>query len=328
MAKVVAIRSIDWTTAGWDEAIAVLEGAGHEVHAIDAGEGAPELATLARDAVALLVEITPVPGEVIECAPQLRVIGKGGAGVDSIDVAAATKRGVLVCNTPGSNSVSVAEHTFALLLALTRRLRCLDAATRAGRGWDPWPPAVGEQLAGRQLGVVGTGHTGQAVIRRARAFDLDIVAYDTRPDLELAAQGVRYVPLDELLATSDVVTLHVPLTPRTDGLIDRAALERMPRGSYLINVSRGRVVDEDALLGALEAGRLAGAALDVFATEPARDHPLFANERVVVTPHAAGLSHAAIAAARTESARNIVTVLDGGSPTSVVNPEVGGTVAP
>lgn len=326
MAKVIAVRSIGWTEAGWDETIGVLESAAHEVRAVEPGEGSPRLAALVGDAAALLVEITPVPASVIERAPKLRVIGKGGAGVDSIDVAAATERGILVCNTPGSNSVSVAEHTLALLLALTRRLRQLDEATRKGRGWDPWPPAVGEELAGRQLGVVGTGQTGRAVIRRARAFDLHIVAHDTQPDPDLVAEGVRYVPLDELLATSEVVTLHVPLTPETEGLIDRVALERMPRGAYLINVSRGGVVEEGALLEALETGRLAGAGLDVFAVEPALDHPLFQSERVMLTPHAAGLSHAAIAAARIESARNIVAVLEGRPPMSVVNPRAGGGV--
>jgi D-3-phosphoglycerate dehydrogenase len=318
MARVVAVRSISWTDAGWAEAMRLLEQAGHEVGEWDSLAGDQARAAL-REAHGLFVEITPVPAALIESAPYLVAIGKGGVGLDSIDLAAAAAAGIAVYNTPGSNSECVADHTFALLLALTRRLIRLDGATRAGRGWEPWPPAIGEELTGKTIGVIGAGNSGRAVIRRAKAFGLHVLAYDPVPAALDNKLDVEATSLADLLARADVVTLHVPLTPETTGLIAAPQLAAMRAGAYLINVSRGGIVDEDALLAALESGRLAGAGIDVFAAEPATASPLFGNDHVIVTPHSAGISAGSIARSRIETARNLVGAL-GGSPSAAPGP--------
>lgn len=310
MARVVAVQSITWTDAGWSDALDLLRAAGHAVEvwsSLDGGGGYDGL----REVDGLFVEITPVPAAVIESAPRLVVIGKGGVGLDSIDLAAAARAGVRVCNTPGSNSECVADHTFALLLALTRRLRVLDTATRAGRGWSPWPPAIGEELIGKVIGVIGAGNSGRAVIRRAQAFGMRAIAYDTVTTQLDAANDVELTSLDDLLGRADVVTIHVPLTAATAGLISAPQLALMRPGSYLINVSRGGIVDEDALRAVLDSGQLAGAGIDVYAREPALTSPLFESDRVVATPHSAGISPGSIARSRIDTAHNLLAVFAG-----------------
>ncbi|HYA97419.1 MAG TPA: phosphoglycerate dehydrogenase [Methylomirabilota bacterium] len=249
-----------------------------------AGEAAAHLA----DADALIVRsATRVTPELLEKGPRLRVVGRAGVGVDNIDLEEATRRGILVMSTPGGNAVSVAEHTFALLLALARHVPRLDAAIHAGR-WEKSSTA-GTELRGKTLGLVGLGRVGAEVARRARAFEMRVVAFDPYISETAAREaGVELVPLDRLLAESDFVSLHAALSPTTQNLMNAATLAKMKRGARLINAARGELVDEAALAEALRSGRLAGAALDVFAQEPPKNSQLAAMPNVIATPHVAG----------------------------------------
>jgi D-3-phosphoglycerate dehydrogenase len=225
---------------------------------------------------------------VIEAAaPPLKLIARSGVGYDSIDVEAAKAHGVWVTTTVGSNHDAVADYTLGLLLDLARHISQIDAQTKAGT----WGRVAGIELRGKTLGIVGTGRVGREVAARAAPFGLRRVAYDLFPDAAWAsAAGVEYLPLEGLLAEADVVTLHAPSTPETHHLIGRATLTRLKPGAYLINTARGELVDEGALLAALESGRVAGAALDVFAAEPPGEaqRPLIQHPRVIATAHCAG----------------------------------------
>jgi D-3-phosphoglycerate dehydrogenase len=227
---------------------------------------------------------TKVTAEVIAAADRLKVIGRAGIGVDNIDVDAATARGVIVMNTPFGNSITTAEHAIALLLALARQIPQADASTQAGK-WEK-NRFLGVELTAKTLGIIGCGNIGSIVADRALGLRMKVVAYD--PYLSPARAldlGVELVSLDELLARADFITLHTPLTERTRDIIDASSLARMRRGVRIINCARGGLVDERALRAALDSGHVAGAAVDVFSTEPAHDNPLFGHPNVVCTPH-------------------------------------------
>ena len=251
----------------------------------------PEAASLASalaDADALIVRsATRVTEAVLDAAPLLQVVGRAGVGVDNIDLDAATRRGVLVMNTPGGNAVSVAEHTLALLLALARCVPQLDAGIRAGR-WEK-TAARGIELRGKTLGLIGLGRVAVEVARRARAFDLVVLAHDPYISDEVARDaGAELVSMDELLSRSDFVSLHAALSPSSERLLNAGSIARMKIGARLINTARGELVDETALAEALRSGRLAGAAVDVFAEEPPRQSALLGLPTVIATPHVAG----------------------------------------
>jgi len=240
------------------------------------------------EADALIVRsATKVTAELLDLAPKLRAVGRAGVGVDNIDLEAATKRGVLVMSTPGGNSVSVAEHTFALLLALARQVPRLDKAIHEGR-WEK-SSAAGTEVRGKTLGLIGLGRIGSEVAVRAEAFDMRVLAYD--PYISEAAArevSVELVPLDKLQAESDFISLHTALSPATQDLINAATIEKMKTGARVINAARGELIDEAALAAALKSGKLAGAALDVFAEEPPKNSPLVGLSNVIATPHVAG----------------------------------------
>jgi D-3-phosphoglycerate dehydrogenase / 2-oxoglutarate reductase len=240
------------------------------------------------EADALIVRsATKVSADLLAKAPKLRAVGRAGVGVDNIDLEAATKRGVLVMSTPGGNAVSVAEHTFALLLSLARQVPRLDRAIHEGR-WEK-SSAAGTEVRGKTLGLVGLGRIGSEVAVRAQAFDMRVLAYD--PFISEAAareMSVELVPLDQLLAESDFVSLHTALSPATQNLISAANIQKMKKGARLINTARGELVDEAALGEALKCGKLAGAAVDVFAEEPPHNSPLVSLPNVIATPHVAG----------------------------------------
>ncbi len=240
------------------------------------------------EADALIVRsATRVTEALLERAPRLRVVGRAGVGVDNIDLDAATRRGVLVMNTPGGNAVSVAEHTLALLLALARSVPQLNAAIQAGR-WEK-AGAAGIEMRGKTLGLLGLGRVGSEVARRARALEMRILAHDPYISENVAEEaGVEMVSLAELLARSDFISLHAALSPATEKIITAATLNKMKRGARLVNTARGELVDEAALAEALRSGHLAGAALDVFAAEPPRGSPLVGLPNVIATPHVAG----------------------------------------
>jgi D-3-phosphoglycerate dehydrogenase len=268
---------------------------------------------------ALLVRSrTQVTAEVVAAARRLRVIGRAGTGVDNIDLTAATRQGILVVNAPAGNTVAVAEHTVGLMLSLARHIPHADATMRSGQ-WAK-KELQGIELRGKTLGLVGFGRIGSAVARRARAMEMTVLAYDPFVAQERAASlGVQLVPLGTLLARADFVSLHVPLTSQTQNMIGQQELAQIKSSARLINTARGGLVDEGALLEALNAGRLAGAAIDVFEQEPPEDNPLLTHPRVVITPHIAASTAEAQQGAALEVARQVVDVLAGRAPRYPVN---------
>ncbi|MBW3667052.1 MAG: hypothetical protein KY394_05590 [Actinobacteria bacterium] len=246
----------------------------------------PEFAQALARAHALIVRsATTVDAAMIDAAPELRVIGRAGVGVDNIDVAAASERGIAVFNAPSGNTVAAAELTMALILALVRDLAEADRSMRDGR-WDR-SAFKGVELEGRTLGLIGAGRVGGEVATRARAFGMEVIVHDPYLSDERADDlGFRLTDLDEVLESSDVISIHVPLTPETEGLVGEDALAKMKDTAYLVNASRGGVIDEPALAAALRDGKLAGAALDVYETEPLPgDSPLRGAPSLVMTPH-------------------------------------------
>jgi len=267
-----------------ERGLALLAAAGHEVE-VALGLDADQLRQAVADADALVVRsATRVTDEVLAAGRHLVVVGRAGIGLDNVDVAAATRRGIMVVNAPESNILSAAEHTMGLLLAVARHIPQAHAALSAGR-WERarWE---GVELHGKTLGIVGLGRIGALVAQRAAAFGMRICAHDPFVSPERAkAMGVTLLPLDELVATADFVTIHLPKTAETTGLVGRDLLAKAKPGLRLVNAARGGIVDEDALVEALDAGQVAGAALDVFAVEPPGGSPLLGRPDVVVTPH-------------------------------------------
>jgi len=284
------------------------------------GLDASALLAVIADYDALIVRSeTRVTAEVFAAGRRLRVVGRAGVGVDNIDVDAATERGILVVNSPHGNTTAAAELTIALMLALARRIPQADASLRAGR-WDR-KSLVGTEVYGKTLGVIGLGKIGLEVTRRARSLGMVVVAYDPFANPAVAEQsGVALISLDPLLERSDFITLHVPLTDQTRGMIGRRQLERMKEGVRLINCARGGLVDEGALAEALRTGKVAAAALDVFASEPVPpDHPLLAIADNVLTPHLGASTSEAQVAVAEDVAEQVLDVLAGRPPRSPVN---------
>lgn len=270
-------------------------------------------------ASAILTALRPVTCTLVEAGPRLKVIARAGVGVDNIDVECATRQGVIVTNVPGYCSGEVADHAMAMLLALARNLAAYEKSARAGVRAGTTPRVV-HRLAGQVLGVVGLGRIGRAVAQRATAFGMEVVACD--PTVGGAASSPDYpmVPLMELLASSDFVTLHVPLTPETAGIIGDAELRLMKPSAFLVNTARGALVDQAALELALREGRLAGAALDVFEPDSLPSgHPLLSLENVFLTPHVAFYSEESLLELRRTVATDIAKVLTGRRPLSIVN---------
>ncbi|NPV09004.1 MAG: phosphoglycerate dehydrogenase [Anaerolineae bacterium] len=300
-----------------DEAVALLAREAEVLQVPQGGDA--RLTELASGADGIIVRSgTRIAREVILSAPSLRVIGRAGVGVDNIDLEAATERGVWVVNAPDSNSVAVAEHVFALMLCLARRV--LWAAESLARG--EWRRASfrGEELNGKVLGIVGLGRIGRRVAERGRAFGMIVLAHDPFvAPAQAQAVGARLVPLAQLLRESDFVTLHLPSTTETDGLLGEEQLAACKPGAYLINCSRGSVVDEAALLRALDSGHLAGAGLDVFACEPPKDSPLVRHPAVVATPHIGGMTREAQRNVALAVAEQVLAVLQGRPPSHPVN---------
>jgi D-3-phosphoglycerate dehydrogenase len=266
----------------------------------------------ATGAVGILSRMGRLDATVMEAAPQLRIISKHGVGVDNIDLAAAARRGIPVLVATGANAVSVAEHAIALLLATVKRILPLDAGLRAGR-WEK-PGFLGRELAGATLGLMGMGSIAQATGRIAKGLGLELIGYDPyAKDEAFENLGVhRCKTFEDLLANADVLSLHCPLNDQTHSIVNAAAIERMPKGSYVINTARGGLIDETALLEAVQSGHLAGAGLDTFATEPpAPDHPFWTEPRIVVTPHIGGVTREASARVGVEAVRGIFQFLEG-----------------
>jgi|YNPNPStandDraft_1061719.scaffolds.fasta_scaffold01715_1 D-3-phosphoglycerate dehydrogenase len=278
-----------------------------------------ELVSIIGEYDALVVRSsTKVTSRVIEAGKRLQVIGRAGVGVDNIDVEAATRQGILVVNAPDGNSIAAAEHTIALMLALARHIPQADASLRK-REWER-KRFMGVEVTGKTLGVIGIGRIGREVARRGRGLGMQVIAHDPYvPAAHAERIGVELCELDDLLTRADFITIHVPLTPDTRDMIGERELSIIKPGARLINCARGGIVNEAALLKALDDGRLSGAALDVFTKEPPLDSPLLDHPRVVVTPHLGASTHEAQVAVAYDVARQVVDVLNGRPAAHPVN---------
>ena len=252
---------------------------------------------------------------VIQAAPNLKVIARTGVGFENVDIHAARRHGIVVATTPGSNSEAVADLTFAMMLALSRKLLANDALLKQGI----WDPLLGNDLHFKTVGVLGLGRVGRAVARRATAFRMNVLGHDpfVNPQ-EVVEAEVRAVAPDELYRTSDFVTLHLPSTPETTGMINAHVLGLMKTSAFILNTARGSLIDEEALGDALRSGRIAGAGLDVFSTEPASNSPLARLPNVLASPHVAGNTEETMQLTGAMAVDNALAVIDGSWPDEVV----------
>jgi len=278
---------------------------------------AEEVAALLPGVDGYIAGLDTISAEALANAPaSLKVISRYGAGVDRVDLAAARARGIVVTNTPGTNSTAVCELAFGLMLSLARHIPRLDAAVKSGG----WPRTSGMELCGRTLGIVGFGAIGKKLAVRAKAFEMDVIAYDPYFDAAFAAEhGIRQVTLEELFPQADVISLHVPLTEQTRHMIGAAQIAAMKKGALIINTARGGLIDEAAAAEALKSGRLGGVGLDAFEVEPPQDSPLMGLDNVVMTPHAGAHTDEAVAAMGMMAVKNLIDVLEGRECRYIVN---------
>lgn len=267
-----------------------------------------------------------IDGDVVDAAgPQLKIISNYAVGFDNIDIKSVTDRGVVVTNTPSDEvNEAVAEHSWALALALTRRIVEADDATKKG-GYKGWEPDIflGTNVIGKTLGIIGLGRIGSMVARRAKGYNMNVLYNKREPDPEAEKElGVKFATLDELLAGSDFVSLHVPLTDETRHMINKNAFGKMKKGAFLINTARGPIVDERDLVEAIRSGHLGGAGLDVFDNEPNIEPELLNAPNVITTPHIASATWEARNKMGEQAVSSIIDTLAGKSPENLVNPEV------
>ena len=314
-----------------DEGIDVLR-TRHDVD-VRPGLTPDELQAAIPEYDALLVRSqVKVDASLIEAGTKLVVIGRAGVGVDNVDLDAATRAGVTVVNAPTGNTIAAAEHTLALLMGLARRVAAADASVRRGE-WQR-APFEGVELRGKTLGLIGLGKIGLAIADRARGLEMTVLGHDPYVTTEQASlHGVELVDLDPLLARSDVISVHVPLTRATKGLIGRSTIAKMKPGAFVLNVARGGIVDEAALADGLRAGQVGGAAVDVFETEPPSSSPLLDAPNTILTPHLGASTAEAQVAVAVEVASGVLDVLDGRPARSAVNApivtaEAAGAIAP
>ncbi|MEL7628030.1 phosphoglycerate dehydrogenase [Pectobacterium aroidearum] len=297
--------------------ITELEKQGFEFIALPADATLEDLHPHLKDAVAMIVAFTNVNEELLQHAPQLKIVCKHGVGVDNINLDATKKRNIFVTNVPNANKHAVADFAFSLLLNCARQLSQAEKQTRAGN----WPRIFATDAYGKTLGIVGLGNIGKQVALRARGFNMHVLAYDFYQDKEFAAENnINFVDIDTLTKESDFITLHAPLTEKTHHLFDAERLKKMKSSAYLINVSRGGVVDENALYNALISGDIAGAAADVFEQEPLKEHPLFTLDNFIPTSHIAGYTDGAISAIGTHCVEQIIAcIINNQRPLNIMN---------
>jgi phosphoglycerate dehydrogenase-like enzyme len=302
--------------------VRLLEEAGIDLRFTPQGRRtADELIRQAEGCVASICADEAYTDEVFAGLPSLRHVARHGAGYDSVDVEAATKRGVIVTVTPGANTEGVADHAFGLMLALAHGILRDDQAIRRGE----WLGLIRADIFGKTLGVVGLGRIGKSVVRRAKGFDMRVLAFEPAPDNAfVATHGVELVELDTLFRESDIVSLHAPMLPGTADVVDARRLALMKPTAYLINTARGGLIDEDALYQALCSRRIAGAGLDVRAVEPSTGGRFAELDNVVLTPHCAGRTEGMWLAGGTMTAEAVLAVLHGDRPNGLVNPDAWG----
>jgi D-3-phosphoglycerate dehydrogenase len=285
------------------------------------GSGASESDLLAKvsEADAWIVAFHPINAALMDAAPRLRIIAKHGVGVDNIDISAATARGIVVTTAPSANDHAVADLTMALLLSLLRRIPEANGSVKAGR----WERFLGCGLGGKVMGILGLGRIGQNVARRAKSFGVELIGADPFwPEEAARDMGIRRVEPNELFAQADIISLHAPLTPETTGLVGEAAIAAMKPGVWIVNTSRGKVVDEKVLYEALVAGKVAGYAADVFENEPPLCSPLLTFSNVIATPHIGTHTRESLRLMGDRVADAVLCVFRGERPEFVVNPEV------
>ena len=320
MAKIFVTRKIP------GKALEKLMTSGHEVEVseFDRPLKEEELVEKAKGVDALLTLLTDrVDSDLMDVAgPQLKIVSNYAVGFDNVNIKAATDRGIVVTNTPSDEvNEAVAEHTWALILGLARRIVEADEAVRRGayKGWEP-DIFLGTNLINKTLGIVGLGRIGSMVARRAKGYQMTILYNKRKPDPKKEKElGVQFVSLEDLLAKSDFVTLHVPLTEETRHMINKDTLAKMKKGAYLINTARGPVVDENDLVEALRSGHLAGAALDVYDNEPNINPELIGMENVILTPHIASATWEAREKMGEQAVSAILGTLEGKKPENLVN---------
>lgn len=301
----------------------ILKSEGFEVD-LKPGLSRDEIKRIINDYVALIVRSgTKVTADIINEARNLKIIGRAGAGVDNIDVESATRRGIIVMNTPGGNTISTAEHTISLMLALARNIPQACNDLKAGN-WNR-KKFMGVELYGKTIGIIGLGRIGREVAIRCKAFGMNVIGYDPVLSTEVAVKlGIELVSnLDEIYRRSDFITVHVPLNEETRGMIGREELAKCKRGVRIINCARGGIIDEEALLEAIESGHVAGAALDVFVEEPPpKGHPLIQHPKVIVTPHLGAATEEAQEKVAIQIAHQIADALKGRAIVGAVNAEI------
>jgi len=303
-----------------DPARAVLSNIGAELHLAE--KPTPdEILKVARNADAVLVTYAKITADLIRQLPRCRIIARFGIGVDNVDIPAATAAGIVVTRVPDYCIDEVSDHTLALLLALVRKIPFANSHVQTGR-WGMSSVVPIHRLRGRIFGLVGFGRIPQLVAPKAKAFGLKVVTYDPYVSQEIAtAAGVERVDFAELVRVSDYVSIHTPLMPETEKLFNAEVFRQMKPAAYLINTARGPIVDEAALAHALDAGHLAGAALDVLSNEPPTASPLMGRDNVILTPHMSFYSVESLVELQTKAAEEVVRVLTGQMPRSPVNPE-------
>jgi len=313
----VIITDCDHGTIAPEEAVLRAARVEYRLHQAKSEE---DVIAVARDADAIILQYAPITGRVLDGLPRCRIAVRYGVGVDTVDLAAATQRGVMVANVPDYCIEEVSDHAIAMLLSLWRGVTTYDRAIRNGT-WSTTERQPMPRLAGKVLGVIGVGRIGAQAARKAAGVGMRVIGYD--PYLSSLPAGIQKVTLDELLQQADAVSLHMPLTAESRHLINEAALRKMKPSALLVNTARGGIVDTAALIRALREGWIAGAALDVLEQEPVpRDSPLLSLPNVIVNPHASWYSDESVPELKRKTAEIAVAVLRGQRPASVVNPDV------
>lgn len=275
-----------------------------------------EMLKLIKDVDGIIIGIDELSAKIIEEANALKVISKYGIGLDNIDINMATNKKIVVTNTPTANVDAVADLTFGLILSLARRVPEADRKTKSAK----WGKIIGKSVWEKTIGIIGLGKIGRQVVKRAKGFEMNILVFDIVKDKKFAQKyGIKYVNLEKLLRKSDYITIHIPLNDATRNMISYEELEKMKKDAFLINTSRGGIVDEEALYDALRNNKLRGAALDVYNNEPLRESPLKELDNIIMTPHIGAYTEEAIENMSIQAAQNLIDVLEGREPQNRVN---------
>lgn len=296
-----------------DKPMKMLTEKGYEIQINNTGRPykKEEMLKLIRDVDGIIIGIDELSAEIIEKANALKVISKYGIGLDNIDINMATNKKIIITNTPQANVDAVADLAFGLILSLARRIPEADKKTKSGE----WEKIIGKSVWEKTLGIIGLGKIGRQVVKRAQGFKMNILVYDLVKDEKFAQKyGIKYVSLEKLLQKSDYITIHIPLNDATRGMISYKELEKIKKDAFLINTSRGGIVDEEALYDALRNNKLRGAALDVYNNEPPGKSPLMELDNVIMTPHIGAYTEEAIENMGIQAAQNLIDVLEGRKP--------------